>query len=54
MARPKPDAKKVREAQALRALGLSYRNISAEMKSDVKTVWRWCHYDLARLAEEDS
>jgi len=47
MARPKPDTARARKAQEYRnEKGLSFRRIAKKMKSNVKTVWRWCQYEL--------
>ena len=48
----KPNVSKIERAKKLKEVGLSYREIAAVMKSDVKTVYRWHKYPEDKMKIE--
>ena len=42
----KPNIDKINLCKQLRAKGNSYRQIAKLLNDDVKSIWRWCKYDV--------
>lgn len=49
MAKPTPDITSVKKVRSLRSKGLSYREISRVIQKDLKSIYRWAHYDVGDL-----
>jgi len=45
--------KKMKKALKLRERGFTYREIAAVTKANIRSVFRWCHYDKENLSTDN-